>query len=306
MNISMSRRGLLLATAAVPLAAVLPGTAQAASTPGPRQRLRALESRFSTRIGVAAHDTGTGRFLGYRAGERFALCSTFKAVAAAGILRQAREKDPGLLDQVVRYSADYVALSSGGADKVADFSPETAQHIGTGMTVDALCSAAVSQSDNTAGNLLLERLGGTRAFNAFVRTLGDHCTRLDRTEPELNSNIAGDPRDTTTPEAMARTLHALTLGTALAAPDRDRLNRWLMASTTGVKRIRAGLPPAWRVGDKTGWSENGVINDVAVVWPTKGAPLIISIFTTRTDGTPGDNLVVKETAEIVVEALGLA
>jgi beta-lactamase class A len=280
----ISRRVLLTGTAA---AVALPSSA------APPAGLREIEAAFGGRIGVAARRGD--RSLTYRAGERFALLSTFKFLAAAAILLKAWPCDPGLLDMVVRYrEADLV-----------EYSPITERHVDTGMTVEALCDAAVRYSDNTAGNLLLRLLGGPAGLTRFARRIGDRQTRLDRWETDLNTNLPGDPRDTTTPAAMAADLDKLVLGAALAEGDRERLTGWLVANTTGDKRIRAGLPTGWRVGDKTGTGAYGAANDVAVAWPPAGEPLVIAVYTTRfsPDADPVDD-VVAEVARVVADELG--
>ncbi|WP_369212368.1 class A beta-lactamase, partial [Streptomyces flavofungini] len=289
-----SRRTLLSAAFAVPVlvGAGRPGTAAVA---GARGRIRALEEEYPGRIGLHALHTGTGAVLAYRARERFALASTFKVLAVAAVLRGARTREHGLLDTLIRY---------GPGDLVAH-SPRTERHLATGMTVRELCDAALRYSDNTAANLLLRRLGGPGAVTAFARALGDFRTRLDRWEPGLNGNVPGDPRDTTTPAAIAADLRTLVLGDALHPGDRRLLTRWLLGNTTGHQRIRAGLPTGWRAGDKTGTAEYGGVNDVAVAWPPEGgAPLVISVYTTRLDPeTPGEDRIAADLTRIAVDAL---
>ncbi|HTV17619.1 MAG TPA: class A beta-lactamase [Polyangiaceae bacterium] len=137
-------------------------------------------------------------------------------------------------------------------------------------------------SDNTAANLLLHSLGGPARVTAYARTLGDATTRLDRNEPSLNECLPGDERDTSTPRAMARTLRTLLLGSALSPSSRGLLERWMTASTTGLQRLRAGVPPDWRVADKTGSGYGATTNDIAVLWPPHGKPVVIAAFLTQT------------------------
>jgi beta-lactamase class A len=173
-----------------------------------------------------------------------------------------------------------------------------------GMTVAALCQAAIAHSDNTAANLLLTILGGPPAVTAFARTLGDQVSRLDRIEPALNDVPPGELRDTSTPAQMAADLRRLALGDALDPVGRDLLTDWLLGNTTGAERIRAGLPARWRVGDKTGTGSRGEMNDLAVVWPPRRAPLIISVY--AVPGVPAakpDNQVLADAASIVAKAL---
>ncbi|TYB46459.1 class A beta-lactamase [Actinomadura chibensis] len=260
-------------------------------------RLRALEKARGVRVGAYAVDTGTGRSVSYRGGERFPFASSFKAMACGAVLRKARDSDPALMDRVIRYEKS----------DLADFSPVTEKHVGTGMTVADLCHATITRSDNTAGNLVLKLIGGPPGLTAFLRSLGDASSRSDRAEPGLNHWRPGEPRDTTTPAAWAGDLRALAVGDALAPPDRTRLVGWLKATVTGGERIRAGLPKTWTVGDKTGTAGvYGNAVDVAVAWPRPGAaPLVMAVLTTRPRAdAEADEKAVAETARILADGLG--
>ncbi|MFI9575636.1 class A beta-lactamase [Microbispora rosea] len=279
------------------LVGAVPAAAPAAAAPRTdvAAALRALEASFQGRIGAYAIDTATGKTIGYRAGERFALLSTFKAVAAGAVL--ARTTDRELTRKVVHWTAGEVKSNS----------PETGKHVKDGMTLAELCRAAIIYSDNTAGNMLLKRIGGPRGLTRYFRTLKDPVSRLDRWETELNEWSPKQKRDTTTPASVARDLRALTTGDALGAKDRSRLVGWLRDNTTGDARIRAGLPKTWIVGDKTGTGGTyGTANDIAVVWPAKGAaPIIMAIYTNRraADGATADK-VVAQTATVLARGLG--
>lgn len=235
-----------------------------------------IEKKAQGRLGVVILDTGTGARLAYRGGERFALLSTFK-VLAAGLILSRVDNGKEALDRRVTYrERDLVS-----------YSPETKLHVADGMTLGAICEAAITLSDNTAGNLMLASFGGPAALTAFMRSLGDKVTRLDRTETELNEAKPGDPRDTTSPDAMADMLSKLLVGDALSVRSRKQLAEWMVASKTGGTRLRAGLPKDWRVGDKTGTSERNA-NDVAIVWPPDRAPLIIASYLAESSATPDE------------------
>jgi beta-lactamase class A len=283
-----------LAGCAAPLAAP-PATPTAATPTAPAQaatdRLAELEQRFDARLGLYALDTGSGRELAHRADERFAMCSVFKALAAAAVLHR---NPPEHLDERVRY----------GESDLIDPSPIAAQHVADGMTIRELCDAAVRYSDNAAGNLLLADVGGPAGITAFARSLGDEITRLDRNEPELNTAIPGDERDTTTPRAIARDYRDLVLGDRLDAAKRDRLTGWLLTNTTGDARIRAGVPAGWRVGDKTGTGDYASANDVAILWPPAGGPIALAVLTSQaTQDATVDNALIAEAAAVVTEVL---
>ncbi|WP_069887298.1 class A beta-lactamase [Streptomyces luteocolor] len=235
-------------------------------------RFEALEREHGGRLGVFALATGTGATLAHRADERFAFCSTFKTLAAAAVLHH---NPLGHLDKRVTYTA---------AD-VDSISPITEKHIATGMTVRELCDAAVRHSDGTAGNLLMRDIGGPRRLTAYLRGLGDTVSRMDDYEPELNDVPPKDPRDTTTPRAVAAVYRALVLGDALSAAKRALLKDWLLrnAAPVGATRIRAGLPKGWTVADKTGTGNWGRANDIAVIWPSgrDADPLVLAVMTDR-------------------------
>lgn len=260
MPASIARRTLLIA----PLLS-LPAFADDAVS-----ALRELERRNGGRLGVAMLDTASGRRIAHRGDERFPLCSTFKFLAAALVLARVDRGEEKLDRRIVFAESELVP-----------YSPATKRHFGPGgMTVDAICAAAMTLSDNTAGNLMLASFGGPSGLTAFMRALGDPVTRLDRIETELNEGTPGDPRDTTSPLAMLATMQKLVTGDALSAGSRERLIGWLVANRTGDKRLRAGVPSGWRVGDKTGTGGNGSANDIAVAWPPGRAPVFVTAYYT--------------------------
>lgn len=283
------------AAAAAPVAA--PTRVAVSTVPTVFKELRTLEASFKGRIGAYAVDTATGKTVTYRAGERFPLLSTFKAPLCAGVLHRARTSEPGLMDKVVKWTAADLKPNS----------PVTEKHTNDGLTVARLCEAAITQSDNTAANMLLRQIGGPAGLTRYFRTLKDPISRLDRWETELNDWSPKERRDTTTPASMGRDLRAVTAGNALDARDRKRLNTWLIANTTGGERIRAGLPRTWTIGDKTGTNSDGFGggHDIAVIWPGKGAaPVIMAIYTNRTPGLATDNKTIAKTATILARGLG--
>ncbi len=254
-----------------------------------------IEERVGGRLGVAVLETGTGRVTGHRLEERFPMASTFKAPLAAAVLARA---DAGQehLDRRIRVTREDLLAHS----------PVTERAVGgEGMTLEALCEATMTTSDNAAANLLLGALGGPAALTAWLRSIGDGVTRLDRMEPDLNEARAGDPRDTTSPAAMAATMRRLALGDALSAPSRQTFERWLRANTTGGARLRAGLPQGWAVGDRTGTGHNGTSNVIGVLWPSRGAPLVVAAFLTGSPSAgPARDAALAEVGRAVAAGLG--
>ena len=273
------------------------GPATADWVPRVRAELAALERASGGRLGVHILDTATGAESGHRANERFPMCSTFKLLAAALVLSRVDQGQATLAQRVAFGKADLVG-----------WSPVTERHLGGGgLSLGELCEATLTTSDNTAANLILAQHGGPAAVTAFVRHLGDTVTRLDRNEPSLNRWHPGELRDTTTPRAMLQTLHRLVLGTALMPASRAQLQRWLVANTTGGDRLRAGLPPAWRVGDKTGTGNGGISNDVAVVWPFGHAPLLVTAYLSQcpADG-PARDVVLARVGRLLLNVVPAA
>jgi beta-lactamase class A len=250
----LARRSSLTVTAsalAAPLLA-LTGAGDAANA-----QIAALERHAGGRLGVFAVDTGNGRRIAHRENERFPMCSTFKLLLAGAVLARVDQRNESLGRRVTYGDADMVANS-----------PVTRPHLALpSMTVAELCAAAIEYSDNTAANLLLHSLLGPAGVTKFARRIGDTVTRLDRNEPAVNTAIPGDPRDTSTPAAMARDMISLQLGARLSPPMRARLKSWLLGCKTDDARLRAGLPATWRLGAKTGSGDHNTANELAFVWP---------------------------------------
>ena len=264
--------------------------------------LAKLETASGGKLGVASQMGTDGKMRSYRGDERFPMCSTFKTVAAAAILRD----KPQLLGQRIHYSRD---------DLLA-WSPITEKHIEDGLTVAELCAAIVQYSDNTAANIILRLLGGPEALTAFSRTLGDTSFRLDRYEVELNAAMPGDPRDSSTPTAMCRTLSGLLCGNLLPKAAKEQLTAWMLGCATGVTRIPAATPQGWRAAHKTGGWREGTLstaNDMGVLFPSTTdassmkAPLVMTIFLSGSQRTDSDNdKIIASAARLLCAAEGLA
>ena len=296
-DFQLSRR-LLLGGTALSIVGCAPTTPASRPPSAPpssadiEKSLAALERSVGGRLGVAALDTARGTRVSYRADERFPMCSTFKLPLVAAVLQRV---DAGH-EQLERHvSYDQAA--------VLEYAPTTSQHVSDGLSVEQLCEASIVISDNTAANLLLETLGGPPGLTKFFRSIGDATSRLDRNEPMLNAALAGDERDTTTPSAMLASMNQLLLGSTLSAASRERLQAWLVATTTGGKRLRAGLPPSFRAGDKTGTGNNGATNDVAIVWPKAKPALLIAAYSVGSSAsTERLSEMLANTARLIVAA----
>jgi beta-lactamase class A len=284
-----------MAASAVGLAITSARGGEAALSDRLKDELARVEAESRGRLGVAVLDTGSHVRCDHRGDERFPMCSTFKLLAAAAVLARV-DAGKEALQRRIRFERSDIVVNS----------PITQNRTGDdGMSLDELCEAAMIVSDNTAGNLLLDALGGPAGLTAYARSLGDTVTRLDRIEPDLNEAHPDDPRDTTSPAAMLANLRSLVLGDVLSAPSKARLTGWLVGNKTGDTRLRAGLPKSWRIGDKTGAGEHGTTNDVGVIWPQERQSVLVAIYLTGTPAIPAErNATLAAVGRAVAAALG--
>lgn len=265
-----------------------------ARTPEPFD-LSALEGRHGGRLGFVAHDLGSGRTLTARGDERFVYCSTFKMyLSAATLLRvQAGEER---LDR---------AISITRADMIAH-APVTEPAVGSTLTVEQLMKATTEVSDNPAANILLKALGGLEAMQAFYRSLGDRSTRVDRFEPEMN-RLDGD-KDTITPARSVANILRLFIDPAspLSAASQAMLLGWMFGSPTGAARLKAGVPAGWRVAHKTGTGGYGPTNDIGLLYPPSGEPVVVAAYYHAPSDRPENEGVIAEATRQALTALGRA
>jgi beta-lactamase class A len=259
----MDRRSFLISTTATAVRPI-------AGRSGPRSGIwpfRHEEEQARGRLGVCAIDLNNERRIAQRENERFPLASTFKLPLVMAVLSRVdghRER----LDREISFSPrDLIPFSP-----ILELQP-----LGGSLSIEALCAAAIEHSDNTAGNVLLDVIGGPPTVTSYLRSIGDTTTRLDHKGPYLNRAHPGDIRDTTTPLAMARLLQGLVAQRTLSPASKSRLLTWLRRAKTGPRRIRAGVPRGWAVGDKTGTTDTGA-SDVAIIWPTKGSAIVLAVY----------------------------
>lgn len=253
-------------------------------------KISALESNSGGRLGASVISANGSPLYAYRENERFAMCSTFKALLGAVILSKVDTGSLESLDRQITYTSQ----------DILDYAPITKRNLISGrMTLWELTAASIQYSDNTAANLLLDVIGGPQALTGYLRSIDDNITRLDRNEPALNTNISGDLRDTSTPKAMAETLHKVLFGDHLSPASKEQLKAWMFGNTTGASKLKAGFDKFWIVGDKTGSCGNGASNDVAIVFPRGLEAFIITVFYTGSSAsTVIKNAVIADVAKI--------
>ena len=267
----------------------------APADPALQTALSELEDQYDARIGLSVTDTVDGSTLDYHGNNRFGYASTLKTLAAAALLDQTT---PDELDRVITWSEGDV-LESG-------YSPVTSEHIDTGLPLADVAMAALRSSDNTAMNLMLKQLGGTAGLDKILEGYGDSVTHVVDNEPGLNTVTTGSTANTSTPRAFTKALERIVSGEILDDADRSTLIDWMTGNATGDTLIRAGAPDGWEVADKSGGA-GAIRNDVAVVIPPDGIPVIITVFTTRNDpDAKYDDALVAETARLALATIAAA
>jgi beta-lactamase class A len=236
--------------------------------------IKEQEQKIGARIGVSIYDVTNNDLWNYNGNIRFPLMSTFKALACAKLLSD--------VEHGVQSFDIYTVISK---KSLITWSPITQKLVGKKITLKQACSAAMIMSDNTATNIVLTGIKGPKALTQFMRSIGDEVTRLDRIEPYLNEAIDGDKRDSTTPNAMVKSLHTLFFGDVLSQASKDQLKAWMMDNKVTGSLLRSVLPENWSIADRSGSGGFGSRAITAVVWSDKRTPLIISIYLTQTDAS---------------------
>ncbi|MFB6431274.1 class A beta-lactamase BlaIII [Bacillus thuringiensis] len=255
------------------------------------QSFAKLEKEYDAKLGIYALDTGTNQTIAYHSDDRFAFASTSKSLAVGALLRK---NSLETLDQRITYTHE----------DLSNYNPITEKHVNTGMTLKELADASVRYSDSTAHNLILKQLGGPSEFEKILREMGDTVTTSERFEPELNEVHPGETHDTSTPEAIAKTLQSFTLGTALPTEKRELLVDWMKRNTTGDKLIRAGVPKGWEVADKTGAGSYGTRNDIAIIWPPNKKPIVLAILSNHDkEDAKYDDKLIADATKVVLNTL---
>ncbi|HDR7668315.1 class A beta-lactamase BlaIII [Bacillus wiedmannii] len=255
------------------------------------QSFAKLEKEYDAKLGIYALDTGTNQTIAYHSDDRFAFASTSKSLAVGALLRK---NSLEALDQRITYTHE----------DLSNYNPITEKHVDTGMTLKELADASVRYSDSTAHNLILKQLGGPSEFEKILREMGDTVTTSERFEPELNEVHPGETHDTSTPEAIAKTLQSFTLGTALPIEKRELLVDWMKRNTTGDKLIRAGVPKGWEVADKTGAGSYGTRNDIAIIWPPNKNPIVLAILSNHDkEDAEYDDKLIADATKVVLNTL---
>lgn len=266
------------------------GESQAKKIDPTSKALTQLEKQFNGTIGVYAIDTNSGKTIAYRANTLFPIQSTFKLIGVAALLKQNKI----LLNKKIHYSKK---------ELVAWWSPVTSQYVNQGMTLQSLAAATISYSDDSAINFIMKDLGGPRAVTAFAHQIGNKSFNVKHYEPNLNSNPQ-KAIDISTPKDMALSVEKIMLGNILTPFNKKMLIQWMKDNTTGYHRMRAGVPLAWSVADKTGSGSYGIANDIGMVWSPACKPIVLAIYTVRNEkSAKWRDDIVAQTTKIIFSKL---
>ncbi|MFN3838243.1 MAG: class A beta-lactamase [Brevundimonas sp.] len=253
-----------------------------------------LEARHGGRLGVAALDVRSQRRVSWRGQERFPFCSTFKAFLAAATLGRVQREEERLDRAVPVTRADMIPHA-----------PVTEKAIGRTLTIRELMQAAVEVSDNPAANILIREMGGIAVWRSWWPTFGDTTTLISRLEPDLNTALPNDPRDTCLPDQTVANIRELAFSDRLIPVHDQLIQGWLIGSPTGPNRLKAGVPHGWTVAHKTGTGANGTANDVGMAIPLSGAPVLLAVYFTGATEASDDqrDAVIAEATRRVFKAL---
>ncbi|VXB14739.1 class A beta-lactamase [Brevundimonas sp. G8] len=257
--------------------------------------LNDLEELNGGRLGVAALDVGSQRRVSWRGQERFAFCSTFKAFLAVATLERVQREEEQLDRAVAVTRADMIPHA-----------PVTEKAIGRTLTIRELMQAAVEVSDNPAANILIREMGGIAVWRSWWPTFGDTTTVISRLEPDLNTALPNDPRDTCLPDQTIANIRELAFSDRLTPAHDQLISGWMIASPTGANRIKAGAPEGWTVAHKTGTGANGATNDIGMLTPLSGSPVLLAAYFTGAPEATDDqrDAVIAEATRRALKALG--
>lgn len=314
---------LVLALASLPSAAASkdgPAVTKAHATL--QEKLNALAGRAHPgTLGISILDLRSGEEWHINASQAYPMMSVFKAPVAAAVLARI---DHGDMSFEQTTSVTRAGLGSGPIRD--DFRGEQMT-----FTVRQLLTFAVSKSDNTAVNALIELVGGPKVVTTFLRSHGIEDMRVDMDEagigrlfndhePPANETteeenqrrqrgykaFLADPRNRSTPDAAVTFLHKLWRN-ELVSPASTQYLIDLMYGQTRPRRLRAGLPADVRLADKCGTSYtlDGVTaayNDIGIMtWPD-GHAVIVAAFLTASHASQKERDAIfadlgRETAE---------
>lgn len=238
-----------------------------------RDRIAQISRAAQGRVGVTATVLETGKSVTLNGDQRFPMQSVYKFPIAMAVLAQV-DQGKLKLNQKIRVEANDIVQGSQILDQKSR---------GVEFTLAELLKYMVSESDNTACDVLLRLIGKPKIVTQYLRGLGINDIVVANTEKELGQDPAAQYRNYATPDAGVVLLRAFHEGKGLSNSSQRLLRQLMTETTTGSKRIKGLLPKGTVVAHKTGTSatRNGVTaatNDVGLVTLPNGQHLAIAVF----------------------------
>lgn len=238
-----------------------------------RDRIEQISQAALGRVGVKATVLETGESVTLNGNQQFPMQSVYKFPIAMAVLARV-DQGKLKLDQKIRVETSDVLQGS----RILDLKSQ-----GMEFSLAQLLKYMVSESDNTASDVLLKQVGEPRIVTEYLRGLGVNDIVVANTEKELAQDTAVQYRNYATPDAAVVLLRAFHEGKGLSKSSQALLLQLMTETTTGPKRIKGLLPEGTVVAHKTGTSStvNGVTaatNDVGLVTLPNGRHMAIAVF----------------------------
>jgi beta-lactamase class A len=238
-----------------------------------RDQIKQISETARGRVGVTATVLETGESVSLNRNQRFPMQSVYKFPIAMAVLDRV-DRGKLKLDQKIRIETSDIVRGSQILDR---------ESIGVELTLVQLLKYMVSDSDNTACDVLLRLIGEPKIVTQYLRGIGVKDIVVANTEQELRQNPTLQYRNDATPDAAVVLLHTFHEGKGLSKSSQALLRRLMTETTTGKQRIKGLLPNGTVVAHKTGTSATvkgvtAATNDVGLVTLPNGQNLAIAVF----------------------------
>jgi beta-lactamase class A len=262
-----------------------------------RQQIRDIANEAHGKVSVACSLPGSALNCDLNPHAHPPMQSVFKLPLALTVLHHV-EQGAFSLDQPVRFLPQ---------DRILPhvYSPLQDQYPDAGVDVPLheLLRLAVSLSDNVAADVLLRFVGGTKAVNAYIVSLGINGFHLRDSEAVLHREVSAQYRNWFEPAGAVQLLRMISDNSPLTREQTDLLVVWMTPSDR-TNRLEGDLPIGVRVAHKSGTSDvdNGVAhatNDIGLIPLTDGRRIAVAVFVT-------DSTADLATREKVIARIGRA
>lgn len=271
--------------------------------------LRALWASFPGKAGIAVMKTDGSWMVSYRGDEPMPQQSVSKLWVAISVMDAVDKGQLSLDDQVTLKKSDITLFHQPIAGLIGPNGYTT--------TIASLLTRAMTQSDNTANDFLMRRVGGPTAIRELISSKRLGAIRFGPGERHFQAATAGlswkpeysfagafntaraalspaarkaamdryvsDPMDGATPAAIARSLARLKRGELLSPQSTRYLLNVMQSTETGRARLKAGVPAGWKLAHKTGTGQDlrnrtAGFNDVGIMIAPDGTSYAVAVM----------------------------